>query len=54
MLVLTRRDSESLQVGEIRVTVIRSKDGVVKLGVEAPPSVTVERTEMLEPQSPQT
>lgn len=54
MLVLTRRDSESLQIGEIRITVVRSKDGEVKLGIEAPPSVTVQRTELLEPEAPQT
>jgi len=52
MLVLTRRDSESLQIGDIRITVVRSRDGEVKLGIEAPPSVTVYRTELMEPEAP--
>ncbi len=47
MLVLTRRPGESIVIGNnIRLTVIALGPGRVKLGVEAPPEVRVDRAEI--------
>jgi carbon storage regulator len=49
MLVLTRRVGETLVIdGGIRVTVLAVNGAKVRLGFEAPPSVTVLRGEVLE------
>jgi carbon storage regulator len=48
MLVLTRRVGEEIVVGDgIRVTVVAIKRGNVRLGITAPPSVTVLRQELI-------
>lgn len=52
MLVLTRKKSETIRIGEnIVVTVVQTGHGRVKLGIEAPPEVRVLRgeLELLEP-----
>jgi carbon storage regulator len=50
VLVLTRRLREEIVIGAtVRVTVLSVKGGVVRLGVEAPPSVRVVRQELLAP-----
>ncbi len=47
MLVLTRRVGERIQVGdEVVITVVRIADGSVRIGVDAPPQVTVLRSEL--------
>jgi carbon storage regulator len=47
MLVLTRRVGESLVIdGTIRVTVLAVNGGKIRLGFEAPPSVSVLRGEV--------
>ncbi|MAT13927.1 MAG: carbon storage regulator [Planctomyces sp.] len=47
MLVLTRKKSEMIQIGEnIVVKVIRTGKGHVKLGIEAPADVRVLRAEL--------
>jgi carbon storage regulator len=47
MLVLSRKPNESIVIdGGIRVTVLHVDGGVVKLGIEAPPQVTVHRQEV--------
>ena len=47
MLVLTRKLGERLKIGHgITVTVIEIKNGQVRLGIEAPPSVGVHREEV--------
>jgi carbon storage regulator CsrA len=47
MLVLTRRKHESLIIdGRITVTVIESKSGKVRIGISAPPDVSVDRAEV--------
>lgn len=47
MLVLTRRLGESIAIGdEIRITIIAIKGNQVKIGIEAPPEVTVHRAEV--------
>ena len=49
MLVLTRRPTESLQIGEqIKVTVVSVIGRKVTLGIDAPAHVTILRTELLE------
>jgi carbon storage regulator len=48
MLVLTRKCSEKIQIGsDIRVTVVRLSRGYVRLGIEAPPNVSVLREELV-------
>ena len=53
MLVLTRKKAESIVVfrsdGEdsgIRIVVLEISKGIVKLGIEAPPEVSVHRMEV--------
>lgn len=49
MLVLTRKVEESLTIGrDITVRVLAVDGSRVSLGIEAPPSTAVWRTEMLE------
>ena len=47
MLILTRKEGESLRLGEdITVTVVSVKGGHVRLGVAAPRDVAVHREEI--------
>jgi carbon storage regulator len=47
MLVLTRRPSESVIIaGDIKITVVSVGPGRVKLGIEAPPHVRIDRQEI--------
>ena len=49
MLILTRRPSETLMIGtEITVTVLGVKGNQVRIGVNAPKTVTVHREEIFE------
>jgi carbon storage regulator len=49
MLVLTRRPSESIVIANnIKITVVSVGPGRVKLGIEAPPEVRVDRLEVHE------
>jgi carbon storage regulator len=49
MLILTRKEGESLRLGEdIKVTVVSVKGGSVRLGIDAPRDVTVHREEVYE------
>jgi carbon storage regulator len=49
MLVLTRRPSESIIIaGNIKITVVSVGPGRVKLGIEAPPNVRIDRQEIHE------
>lgn len=48
MLVITRKKEETILIGDdIEVTVVSSKDGVVKLAIKAPDDVTILRKELL-------
>lgn len=48
MLILTRRQGESIIVGDnVRITVISVKGNQVRIGVEAPRSVSVQRQEIV-------
>jgi carbon storage regulator len=47
MLVLTRRSGESIIIGNgIKLTVVSIGPGRVKLGIEAPPTVRIDREEI--------
>jgi carbon storage regulator len=47
MLVLTRRRGEGVTIGpDIRVVVLSTKGGQVRLGIEAPKTVEVHRDEV--------
>jgi carbon storage regulator len=49
LLVLTRRVDESIMIGdEIRVTVVAVKGDHVRVGVDAPKSVSIHRLEVYE------
>jgi carbon storage regulator len=49
MLILTRRPHESIRIGpRIRVTVLGFKGSQVRIGIEAPPDVTIDREEIWE------
>lgn len=48
MLILTRRVGESVMIGDdVTVTVLRVKGNQVRLGVNAPKTVSVQREEIL-------
>jgi carbon storage regulator len=48
MLVLSRKENERLVIdGNIIVTVVRVAGGRVRLGIEAPPEIHVQREELL-------
>ena len=48
MLVITRKKEETILIGDdIDVTVVSSKDGVVKLAIKAPNDVTILRKELV-------
>ena len=47
MLVLSRKEGESLQIDDrIQVTVVRVQGGRVTIGIEAPKSIPVVRSEL--------
>ena len=49
MLILTRRPNESLRLGSrIRITVLGFKGNQVRIGIEAPVDVAVDREEVWE------
>jgi carbon storage regulator len=49
MLILTRRPHESIRIGpRVRITVLGFKGNQVRLGIEAPPDVSVDREEVWE------
>jgi len=55
MLVLTRKRSEMIQIGEnIFVKVIQTGHSTVKIGIEAPSDVRVLRAELTEKAAPVT
>lgn len=49
MLVLTRRAGESIVIGsDVRVTVLEMQGRQIRLGIDAPPDVSVHRGEVYE------
>jgi carbon storage regulator len=44
MLVLTRKVGEQIQIGDnIIVTIVRKKNGLIRLGIEAPKNLEISR-----------
>ena len=49
MLVLARKEGESIVIGDnITIKVISIEKGVVKYGIDAPKSISIMRSELLE------
>lgn len=49
MLILSRKEDESIQIGEnIEIKVVQTAKGFVKIGIEAPKSILVLRKELLD------
>src|SRR5207237_1490518 len=49
MLILTRRPQESIRLGSrVRITVLGFKGNQVRIGIEAPPEVSIDREEVWE------
>ena len=49
MLILTRKLGENIRIGDkIRIVILEIKGGQVKLGIDAPPNVSVHREEIYE------
>jgi len=49
MLILTRNQGESINIGEaVTVTVLGTKGGQVRLGIDAPRQIKVLRSELLD------
>lgn len=49
MLVLTRKKQETLIIdGRIKITLLEGRTGRCKLGVEAPPDVSIVRGELVD------
>lgn len=52
MLVLTRKIGESLMIGDnIKLTVVGVKSGQVRLGIDAPKEIQIQREELLRVES---
>ncbi len=49
MLVLTRKENESIVIGNnIEIKIIKTENGKVKIGIEAPKNVEINRKEVYE------
>ncbi len=47
MLVLTRHEGESIRLGDgVKITLLSSANGKIRLGIEAPANVRVDRREV--------
>ncbi|SHP78969.1 Carbon storage regulator homolog [Mycobacteroides abscessus subsp. abscessus] len=48
MLVLTRKNGESIQIGDdIEITILSTKNDQIKIGIKAPKSLEIYRKELL-------
>ena len=47
MLILTRKVGESIAIGDdVKITVVSTKGGHVRIGIDAPKTVAISRTEL--------
>jgi carbon storage regulator len=47
MLILTRKVGESITIGDnVTITVVASKGGQVRIGIDAPKTVSITRSEL--------
>ncbi len=51
MLVLTRKNGEAVQIGNVRIVILKTGRGGVRIGIEAPPDTRITR-ESAEPERP--
>lgn len=50
MLVLSRKETERLLIGDkIVITIVRVAGGSVRVGIEAPPEIQIQREELRRP-----
>lgn len=49
MLVLSRKTSQRIRVGDVTITVVRIGANSVRIGIDAPPSVNIARDDLLTP-----
>ena len=48
MLVLTRHEGQSILIGDgVRITIVGTRGGQVRLGIEAPRETTIRRGELV-------
>lgn len=47
MLVLTRKEQQAIIIDDIRIVVVKTKTGSVRIGIEAPPERQIIREELL-------
>lgn len=53
MLVLTRKDNESVQIGnDIQITMLECRKGNVRIGIKAPKDVHILRSELIKKVEP--
>jgi len=45
MLILTRKEGEAVEIGDIRILVVKIRGKQVRLGIEAPPGTLILRGE---------
>jgi len=45
MLVITRKSGESIQIGDIRIVLLKTSGNKVRVGIDAPRGVVVTRPE---------
>lgn len=45
MLVLTRKSGQSIQVGDVTITLLKTSGNTIKIGIDAPRGVAVTRPE---------
>ncbi|MEF9983532.1 MAG: carbon storage regulator [Oscillospiraceae bacterium] len=49
MLVITRKNDESFYIGDdIKIVIVKASNNLVKIGIEAPKSITIARSELRE------
>lgn len=48
MLVISRKTGEEIQIGDsIKITVVNVERGIVRLGIEAPKEIPIQRMEIV-------
>jgi carbon storage regulator CsrA len=43
MIVLTRKNGEAVQIGNVRILIVKTGRGGVRIGIEAPPDTSIKR-----------
>ena len=48
MLVLSRKNQQSIKIGDIVITVVSTRNGRAKIGITAPENVRIRRAETID------